>query len=165
MPRPTSRHHGRLASYQKDRASFVIGSTIDIEGVGRRPRTVMLKDPAARPAAIVRRRPRAALHPTKGPPGQARAGTSTIRRLTGEYVVSEHRDDGTLVLVPESDVHAGLRANGLRAATPSEADAWFAEHADVMLPRRQRLTMPSPRPMPGHGRVIFDADSGKPTWP
>jgi hypothetical protein len=54
--------------------------------------------------------------------------------LTGEYVVSDHRDDGTLVLVPESDVSAGLRANGLRAATPSGADAWFAEHADVMLP-------------------------------
>jgi hypothetical protein len=41
--------------------------------------------------------------------------------LTGEYVVSDHRDDGTLVLVPESDVNAGLRASRLRAATPSEA--------------------------------------------
>ncbi len=54
--------------------------------------------------------------------------------LTGNYVVSDRRDDGTLVLVPESAVDASLRAHGLRAATPAEADAWFAEHADVLLP-------------------------------
>lgn len=54
--------------------------------------------------------------------------------LTGEYIVRDRRDDGTLVLVPESDVDAGLRSHGLRAATASEAEAWFAQHADVMLP-------------------------------
>lgn len=54
--------------------------------------------------------------------------------VTGEYIVSDRRDDGTLVLVPESEVDASLRASGLRAATPSEADEWFAQHAGVMLP-------------------------------
>lgn len=52
--------------------------------------------------------------------------------VTGEYIVSDRRDDGTLVLVPEVD--ASLRVSGLRAATPIEADEWFGQHAGVMLP-------------------------------
>lgn len=53
--------------------------------------------------------------------------------VTGECVVSDRRPDGSLVLVPESLTDASMRAQGLRPATDGEAEAWFAQHTDVLL--------------------------------
>jgi hypothetical protein len=52
--------------------------------------------------------------------------------MTGDYIVSDRRDDGTLVLVPESEVDASLRQHGLRRATPPEFDAFVAQHGPLL---------------------------------
>ncbi len=52
--------------------------------------------------------------------------------LTGDYAVTEQREDGTLVLTPQTAYHASLKRRGLRAATPDELDAWVAEHGPLL---------------------------------
>lgn len=54
--------------------------------------------------------------------------------LTGEYLVSERRAYGTLLLSPDRSAEAIRRRADGRWLTPAEQGAFFAEYGEHMLP-------------------------------
>lgn len=48
--------------------------------------------------------------------------------VAGEYLISERRPDGTLVLEPETAARASLRRLGATPATKAEFEAFVAEN-------------------------------------
>jgi hypothetical protein len=52
----------------------------------------------------------------------------------GEYVVTEERPDGALLLVPDTSIAAIRRRLGTRAMTPSESEEFWRENGPLMLP-------------------------------
>jgi hypothetical protein len=54
-------------------------------------------------------------------------------QLAGKYIVTDTREDGSMVIRPESESDADLRAIGARPATPEEVDA-IAEQLGVLPP-------------------------------
>jgi len=50
------------------------------------------------------------------------------------YVIEERRDDGRIVLRPETTVERMHRVNGSRPATDAEFGEFMAEHGQHMLP-------------------------------
>jgi hypothetical protein len=50
------------------------------------------------------------------------------------YVIEEQRDDGRIVLRPETAVERMHREHGSRPATDAEFEAFMAEHGPYMLP-------------------------------
>lgn len=48
--------------------------------------------------------------------------------VAGEYLISEQRPDGTLVLEPETAAQASLRRLGAMSATKAEFDAFVVEN-------------------------------------
>jgi hypothetical protein len=51
--------------------------------------------------------------------------------LTGEYIVTEQRPDGTIVAKPDTSADAILRRHGLEPATLKEFEA---EHGELLPP-------------------------------
>jgi hypothetical protein len=50
------------------------------------------------------------------------------------YVIEERRDDGRILLRPETELERMHRENGSRPLTSEELDAFWAEHRPHMLP-------------------------------
>lgn len=52
----------------------------------------------------------------------------------GEYVVTEERPDGSLILVPDTSWNAIKERSGARDATKEEWESFLAQHGSQMLP-------------------------------
>ncbi len=67
--------------------------------------------------------------PDYGPVKQSPTGHVTLTGdVAGEYLISERRPDGTLVLEPETAARASLRRLGATPSSKAEFEAFVAEN-------------------------------------